>query len=316
MLDGGDWSQGTPEGALEDGRAFARALELLDYDALCIGNHEFDHGVERLARLLAEVALPAVLANFESKEGTLDPPAYRVFERVGLAIAVVGLVSEDTPHITHPSARGCTFEEPGRALTRLRKELEGDVDWILPLTHLGVDGDRALARAHPDLDLIVGGHSHTVLAEGMREGSTLIVQAGSKGSAVGRVDVWFDGGGEVLEMKAQLVDLYHDPEVRDANAVLDARINGMLERTANEMSEEVGRLEGALRRAERPLVSSTAGNFITDAVRAHTGADFALHNRGGIRTNLYAGVVTRRDVFDFAPFSNHLVVLTLSLIHI
>jgi 2',3'-cyclic-nucleotide 2'-phosphodiesterase (5'-nucleotidase family) len=194
VVDAGDWFQGTPEGRLERGLGFLRGLAAIGHDALCVGNHEFDHGVDVLEQHLAAQPLPALLANAREPSGAplAGTQEYALVERGGLRIALVGLLSVQTPEMSHPSTRALEWLEPAERLRDLRAELAGDVDWFLPLTHIGIGGDKELARAHPDLPLIVGGHSHTLLAKGVREGRTLIVQAGSKGRGVGRVDLWFD----------------------------------------------------------------------------------------------------------------------------
>jgi len=315
VLDAGDWSQGTPEGAFHQGRDFLNALALVGYDAMCVGNHEFDHGVDVLEESLSSVALPAVIANVRRADGTPVPglPSHRVFNRGGMRIAVIGLISADTPRITHPSAREWQFAEPAAVLSEVRAQLAAEADWVLPLTHLGVNGDRELARSHPDLDLIVGGHSHTLLPTGLVEGSTRIVQAGSKASAIGRVDVWFDVVEKrVVKLEARVVNLFREPQAEDQNHELRAECQAMLERGSEALDATIGSLAAPMLRADRRLTSSPAGNLICDAMRSATGAHVAIQNRGGIRADLYAGVVTRRDLFNVLPFSNHLVVLHLS----
>ena len=314
VVDGGDWFQGTPEGALDDGLAFVETLHEVGYDGMCVGNHEFDHGVDVLERLLAAARVPALLANVRQPSGErlAGTRPYRIVERGGIRIALVGLVSRDTPVITHPSAGELSFEDPIAELERVRSELEGRADWILPLTHIGVGADRELARAHPDLDLIVGGHSHTFLREGTQEGTTRIVQVGSKASSIGRVDVWFDAESkEVVELDAKAIDLYREPDAAHRNADLDRACKRLLERVSEVMEVQIGWLESPLTRAEHPLHSSPAGSLITDLMRARTGADVAIQNRGGIRASLQRGVVTRRDAFAMFPFGNHLVTLTM-----
>src|SRR5207253_298996 len=119
-------------------------------------------------------------------------PPYRIVEKGGVRVALVGLLTTITPEITHPDALELDFADPERELALVAKELtasEQRVDWILPVTHLGVETDKKLARSRPDLPLIVGGHSHTLLKEGVREGNTLIVQTGTKASVVGRVEL-------------------------------------------------------------------------------------------------------------------------------
>jgi 2',3'-cyclic-nucleotide 2'-phosphodiesterase (5'-nucleotidase family) len=316
VLDGGDWFQGTPEGLLDDGEAFTRALTAVGYDALVVGNHEFDHGVDHLAELIEETAIPSVLANVRHAEGgeRVDwAPPYRVFERAGLRVGVVGLLTPETPSITHADARGLFFQSPVEALTEARKELESEqLDLLIPLTHLGLRDDRELATAHPDLPLIIGGHSHTYLREGELVGNCLICQVGSKASAVGRVELHFDAQTRKLVRRTyQVVDLL-DAVAGEPNVAVDEAVSEMLARSEAAMSLEIGTLETPFTRSHVRLQTSGVGNWLTDRMRERMGARVAIQNRGGIRADLQAGVVTRRDAFELLPFGNHLVLLDVS----
>lgn len=315
LVDGGDWFQGTPEGLLEEGRAFAAALGEVGYDGLTLGNHELDHGLESLEALLATAGLPAVCANIREAEGGARPDwcqPWRVVEVAGLRVALVGLLTPVTPTITHPDASQLDFQEPAEALAEARAALAGEVDWVLPLTHLGVRDDRRLAKAHPDLPVIVGGHSHTYLKEGIRQGETWILQSGSKASAVGRLDLWFDGETkELVETRYELVDLLEEPAPEHRNARVDELCADLSRRAEASMSAVVGELAEPLERHFRLTHSSPSGNLITDVMRERLDADVAVQNRGGIRCDLAGGEVTRRDLFELLPFGNHLVLLEL-----
>jgi 2',3'-cyclic-nucleotide 2'-phosphodiesterase (5'-nucleotidase family) len=316
VVDGGDWFQGTPEGMLEDGRDFLEALARVGHDVLCVGNHEFDHGVETIEAHLKASKLPAVLANLRGRADGKRPAwvkPWRIFKRAGLKIAVVGLLTPATPEITDDSVRAFEFVDPALALEEVRRELGDSVDLVLPLTHLGVNGDRDLARAHGDLPLIVGGHSHTYLPEGLREGEVLIAQAGSKASALGRVDLWFDReSGECLRSRSRLIDLMEEARADDLPPGLVRACEHLVKRSSGHMDSVVGELATPLSRSRHPLETAPAGNLITDVMRRRTDADVALQNRGGIRCDLAAGPVTRRDLFEILPFGNHLVTVTLT----
>ncbi len=315
VLDGGDWFQGTPEGGLDDGRAFLEALAGVGYDALCVGNHEFDLGLDVLRGHLAATKLPALLANVSERRDRFVPlagtrPSLR-FERAGLEILVVGLLTLATPAIA-PAARELEFQAPGEALARVVTEQGAGADLVIALTHLGIEEDRLLAQAHPELRLIVGGHSHTFLAAGERAGQTLIVQAGSKASAVGRVDLWFDASTHALvEDRASTLSLEEERSSKDSNPTVARACARLEERVGEQMSEVVGELAAPLVRDRDRFTSSSAGNWITDCMRAYSGADLAVHNKGGIRTDIPAGKVSRRALFDIAPFGDDLVTFTL-----
>lgn len=317
VVDAGDWYQGTPEGLLDDGAGYVRALAYTGYDALCIGNHDFDHGIPNLKTILAETKLPAVAANLnvKGKDTRVDWVApWRVVDRGGVTIAFVGLVTPVTPEISHPDCQTIDFADPAKAYASAVEHLKGKCDWIVPLTHLGVDADKALARAYPDTAVIVGGHSHTLLKEGVREGSTLIVQTGSKASALGRVDVWLDKSTKkVVETSAKLIDLDEEPPAAFVEQQPVAIIaKNLVTRTEERMKETVGEMTATAERTKDPLASSTMGNLMTDALRAYTRAEVGLMNRGGIRADLHKGTITRRDVFEVMPFDNSVVVVKLS----
>ncbi|MCP3917602.1 MAG: bifunctional metallophosphatase/5'-nucleotidase [bacterium] len=311
LVDGGDWYQGTPEGAIGDGRPFLEAIAHIGYDAMCVGNHEFDHGVETLLGHLAAHPLPALLANVRDAEGEhlAGTRPHLVVERAGIRIGIVGLLTTSTPAITDVSTRELDWTEAEEELARVKKELADEVDWFLPITHIGVGGDRDLARAHPELDLIVGGHSHSFLRRGVTEGSTLIVQMGSKATGVGRVDVWFDPETKrVMRKEGKVVNLFEDPEETYRNRAVEASCERLIEISAKHMEEVVGELTAPLARGRRGSVSSSpCGNLVTDVMRAHVKADIAFTNRGGLRADLPAGPVTRRYLFQVLPFGNHLV---------
>jgi 5'-nucleotidase/UDP-sugar diphosphatase len=316
VVDGGDWFQGTPEGFVDDGRIFVNAYSKVGYDAVVVGNHELDLGISALQEMIETYSVPALVANvFQSEGGDRVPWAdpYRVIEVAGLRVGVVGLLTTTTPSITHPEASALYFEDPATALAEVSAELEGRVDWILPVTHLGVPSDRRLAKAHPALDVIVGGHSHTYLKQGVEQGETFIVQAGSKASAVGQLDLWFDEQTkELVKREYKLVTLFAEPEDDDRNGAVDKICTALVARSEREMAEPVGVLLEPLKRAFRRVHSSPAGNFITDTMRAALEADVAIQNRGGIRCDLPKGEVTRRGLFELLPFGNHLVLLELS----
>ncbi len=315
-VDAGDWFQGTPEGLIDDGMGFANALGFTGYDAMCIGNHDFDHGIPNLVSILKETKIPAVAANLnvKGKSERVDWVApWRVVERGGVTIGFVGLVTPITPEITHPDAKTIDFVDPVAALQLAEDHLKGKVDLVVPLTHLGVEEDKALARAHSELPLIVGGHSHTFLKSGVREGSTLIVQTGSKASAIGRVDVWLDAATKkVLETSATLIDLDEEPPAAFAEQPVSIIAANLVKRTEQRMKEKIGELAVTAERAKDPLASSAMGNLLADIVREFARADVGLMNRGGIRADLQAGPITRRDVFEVMPFDNNVVVVKLT----
>jgi 5'-nucleotidase/UDP-sugar diphosphatase len=315
VLDGGDWFQGTPEGTVDDGVAFVRALCAVGFDAMALGNHEFDLGLPALRRILERAAPPVLCANLRDPrtgERVDWVRPWRVVECAGVRVALVGLIYEGTPFITHPDARALRFTDAAQELTRVRAQLPPEVQLVLPLTHCGLEDDRELARAHPDLPLVVGGHSHTFLRNGAREGGTLLAQAGAKATVVGRVDLFFDRElGRVVEATARLIELDQEPPAERRNPAVAEQVRQLVAAGDAELAEVLGELGGPLV-PQTPLASSSVGNWIADSFRTAAGADLGCHNRGGIRKLLAPGPLTRRDLFELLPFPNTLVQFELS----
>ena len=314
LVDAGDWFRGTPEGALEDGLGFARLMARLGFDAVCVGNHELDHGVANLERMLADTRLPAVLANVRdpaTERGLKGTTPWTIVERRGVRVAFVGLLTTVTPDITHADARRLEFEPPAVAWDRACRELAGKADFIIPLTHLPVPEARDLARARPDIPLIISAHDHTRLEQGVREGATLIVQNGAKAVSLGRIELVLDGDTRrVQKCEARLIDLV-EPSEALADPALAAACEELVARTSKHMDEVVGSLSAACERGSHRL-SSPQGNWICDALLRTSGARVAIQNKGGTRCDLSPGPLTRRHLFELLPFENTVVSMSLT----
>jgi 2',3'-cyclic-nucleotide 2'-phosphodiesterase (5'-nucleotidase family) len=287
---------------------------------VAVGNHEFDFGVENFARLARSAPFPWISANVVA-EATGRPPewlrTHAVVERGGLRIGIVGLTPPDTAKmVANEGTKGLAFLPEAEAAKAAAASLEGSVDLLLFVTHLGPERDRAVAAAVPRAPLIVGGHSHARLWKPVvvdRAGRPAwIVQAGTGGVLVGRVRLRVHRGTKQAALdEAGLVVL--DPARVGSDAATEAFLRERLAAipVLKALEAPVGRLTADLSR-QGDGVSSPAGNLVADAMRAAAGADVAIANRGGIRLSLPRGPVTGRDLFLFFPFENTLVELTLS----
>lgn len=207
LFDSGDFSQGSPYYTLYKGDVEVRLMNRMRYDAATIGNHEFDFGLENMARIFRMAEFPIVCANYDFTgtpvEGTVRP--YVVIERKGLRIGVFGLSPRLDGLVSKENYRGVTFSDPiekaREVAGRLRNEERCDV--VVCLSHLGwqmskpdVD-DSTLIAATRDIDLVLGGHSHTYLKElewvKNADGKPVPVdQNGKHGIFVGRLVLGFE----------------------------------------------------------------------------------------------------------------------------
>ncbi|MCM1109553.1 MAG: metallophosphatase [Clostridium sp.] len=173
LFDCGDFSQGSPYYNLFKGEVEVRLMNRMRYDACTIGNHEFDFGLENMRRIFLMADFPVVCANYGFEgtplEGVVKP--YVVLERRGLRIGVFGLSPEMEGLVAAENYRGVTYEDPVAVANRvagLLKE-EEHCDLVICLSHLGWDipgmNDQVLIRGTRNIDMVLGGHSHTYFEE-------------------------------------------------------------------------------------------------------------------------------------------------------
>jgi 5'-nucleotidase len=323
-LDAGDQFMGSLFYTYHRGLAEAAIQNAWGCEAMALGNHEFDHGPETTARFAQALRAPLLSANLDTE----DEPALRglvrpwiAFERGGARIAVVGLITEDTPTIASPGPR-LRFREAEEATERAVAEIRaaGPATVVL-LSHRGIGADRRLAERVAGVDVIVGGHSHTLLANRRDaagphptlidgpDRAVRIVQAGALGHFVGRLDLDIEAGGRVAAHGGDAA------EVTSATAE-DAEAAAIVARLAAPLGElrarPVGSATAVFDNGACGMAECAIGNLIAEAMLAAArGADVALQNGGGIRASLPAGTITLGDVLSVLPFGNTLATATL-----
>ena len=323
LLDAGDWFQGTPEGTLTKGRAMADIFNAIPYDAVAVGNHDFDFDEARLEELAREIKIPVLSANIRRQKdhARVDYVLPWIIKDVaGVKIGLFGLLTTKMRYLTFPkNIEGLEFrrevDEAKDAVKALRAR---GATVVIAITHMGFEkndgpsfeGDQTLASEVPGIDLIVGGHSHTALKESIKDATygTVIVQAGSYLMAVGKVDLEVDSAtGRAVSARGRLIALRTDKTGQDP------QILKIVERYAQEIGHE---LDVVLATATRALPSdrhaeSALGDWMTDCERRWAKTDLAFQNAGGIRAPMPAGPVTRRTIFNIMPFENYIVKLNM-----
>ena len=313
LLHAGDDFQGTPISSITKGASQFSLLELIQPDAMTLGNHEFDYGADNLRRLLPTVSFPIVSANLWDKTtGAPFVPRYRLLQRDGMSIGVIGLAPPELPQLSlRENVRDLDVLDPAMTVRQTMRELEKNFGtrFFVVLSHMGLEEDSALAEAVQGIDVIVGGHSHTTLFSPRRVNGALIVQAGNWGRWLGRLALTVDAESGVIEqahgtlLPTVTAAVTPYPVVPDAVAELEKRVDAGL-------SEVIGALKSDWLRASGG--ESNIGNWQTDAMRAFAKADIAFQNSGGIRKNLDAGPITLRDIWEIAPFGNSFVTFTVT----
>ncbi len=351
LLDGGDVNTGVPESDLQDAEPDFKGMNQLGYDAMAVGNHEFDKPPAVLAKQRGWIQFPMLAANIYQGGRRMFEP-YRIFERGGYRVAVMGLTTDDTHKMVLPeNLRGIEIRPPIPEAARLLPELRAQADMVIATTHMGhypdanrgvnAPGDVEMARATTGLDLVVGGHSQNpvcMAGENQRnnayvpgtpcapdrQNGTWIVQAHEWGKYVGRADFVIDAG-KVTLVKYQLIPVNLKQRLADGKKAPytetiaeDAGLKTFLQpfQAAGQtrLSVPVGAADAVLD-GDRERVRrqpTNLGTMIARAMMEKTGADLAILNSGGVRDSLPAGQISYRDLLKVQPFANTVAVVTLS----
>lgn len=206
LMDAGDYSQGTPYFTLFKGDVEIELMNALGYDVATIGNHEFDNGTAELARRVKMASFPIVCANYDftgtALEGIIKP--YTVIEKGGLKIGVIGVLTDVMSLVSPKNVKGIKYIEPYNVVNKLASKLKKKekCDLVILLSHLGFDGgskhapsDDMVAAQSKDIDIIIGGHSHTYITEkklvpNKNGKDVVIVTVNEKGNYVGKLDLY------------------------------------------------------------------------------------------------------------------------------
>lgn len=339
ILDAGDAFHGLPFATIEQGKSTAELLRAVGYDAVCPGNHDFNYGAAALKALGTEE--PAVKT--EDSEGKADK-AQKNFkllnanvvnasdgqnyfqpymtktvtrgEEVSVKVGVFGLISPDIYSSTAPeNVKDVRFDDAVEAAKKTVSKLKNDekCDVIIALTHIGMTekegmlSSRDIAKAVPEINVIIDGHTHTQYDEVV--GNTLIAQTGAYFSNAGIVKIFYEPDSRKIVNTVGRVISPADAEAYESNWEVSKTIEGIEARQKPVLNQVVGKtdvpLEGS---AIKTYTEETnLGRVITSAYLETTGADIAFENCGGIRASIAAGDITKGSVIGVSPFGNYLV---------
>lgn len=329
LLDAGDQFQGTLFFTKYKGEACAFFMDRLGYDAMAVGNHEFDDGPATLANFIRSLKFKMLAANVDTTrspelDGRIAP--YIVLEKAGHRIGIIGATQPKAAQISSPGPT-LAFPPAAPAIEKAVRALRGQgVGSVILLSHMGLSGDKKIAATVAGIDVIVGGHSHVLLGNGYPEAvgpcplpvtapdgaTTYLVTAGSWGRYLGVLHVDFDAAGKVTQAVGNPVRL--DASVPEDPATL-AEVERFGKPLLTFRSKVLGQAEGPIGAAMCRQEECAGGDLMAEAMLAggrSRGAVAALFNGGGVRAGMAQGAITLGDVLTAYPFPNTLVVLTLS----
>ncbi len=309
LLVAGDILQGTPMSTVFKGDPDIRCLNAMGVDAMTVGNHEFDFGLDNFLKLKEQSAFPFLSANIVVKESgqLLCRPALEVPLEGGVTFTIIGATTQAL--LTTTQAENVAMLDVLDSVTAVSRVYAEAIEKgpVLLLSHSRQETDRRIARALPDLTAVIGGHDQILLSPYGIEGSVPILQAFEKGRYLGRIDLRINP----VSRRAKLIDASYikvtadiapDPEIAAIVSDYNARLG-------KEFKEIIGHCDIFLdgEREHIRFQETTLGNFITDIMRDHTGAQIAMINAGALRASIKEGPVTVEDVFRAMPYGNELV---------
>ncbi len=303
-LDAGDTIQGSAAAAWTQGRVMVPALNALELDLGIPGNWEVVYGKNVLLERAREFRHPLVAANVRDAEtGRLVFPPYLVRQVNGVRIGVIGFTDPDVPERQPPSySRGLRFESfdvLAPLIERLRSQERAEV--VVLLAHVGLPKAVALAERLDGVDVILSGDTHERTYAPIVRGRTWVVEPGSFGSFLGRLDLTV-AGGAVVERRWELIELRAGrfEEAADVKAVVEASLAPLRSR----LNAEVGTTSVPLVRYG--VVETNLDAMLTDALREATGAEIALSNGFRFGSPTLPGPIREQDVWTWYPITTRL----------
>ncbi|TPL92388.1 bifunctional UDP-sugar hydrolase/5'-nucleotidase [Mesorhizobium sp. B2-3-12] len=331
LLSAGDNFQGSLFYTTYKGKVEGEFLNDMKFDAMALGNHEFDDGEAALAPFLDMIKFPVlganVKANAQSKLGDRVKPSI-VVEVGGQKIGIIGAVTNDTPELASPGPN-ITIEDDVKSITAEVEKLKGEgVNKIIAVTHIGYNRERDVIAKIPGIDVVVGGHSHTLLSNTDPKAAgpyptmvdnpggykVPVVQAASYSKYLGEFKVVFDDNGVVKSASGD--PIYLDKSITPDPAVL-ARIKELgapIEALKNkEVAETTDVIDGSREncRAKECAMGNLVSDAILDRVKGQ-GVEIVISNGGGLRASIDKGTVTMGEVLTVLPFQNTLATFQIS----
>ncbi len=327
LIDSGDAVQGTLFFTIYGGEVEMKMMNELGYDIAILGNHDFDNGVEALARNIAQSDVQWLSTNYNLRNTPLSPffRPYAIKEFDGKRVGIIALNLNPKGMIAEGNYDGVEYLDAVKAANATAWHLKNneDCDLVVAVTHIGYDdvlpSDLSVIAQSEDIDLVLGGHSHTMLRPGT-------AQASARNSLGREIPVAQNGksGGYITEIVIDLDSIAEKPMLHRQIAIdkrLDSRIDHRLDsilapyrKGVDEMmSIPIGRTAFELNQEDPALL-----NFIADFVLANgkrladNSIDLAITNKGSLRRGLPKGTITLGQVISMQPFENRTVVLEIS----
>lgn len=322
----GDYLQGGTPGALSHGQYIVDIMKHMKYDAITLGNHEFDYSVPTMMDLLKQIGAPVTCVNFRDMQNKRFYEPYVMKQLGNKKVAFIGVV---TPTTLDTEAYSF-YDKDDKQIYDLASDIcyqlvqeqvdaarKAGADYVVVLSHLGEDKNNrnvdshGLAQVTNGIDVILDGHTHNVIPhvyENNKDGKpVLISQTGIKFLNVGKLLITPDG-----KISTELIPRaefkHENAEVKQATDSINALLDAIVKKPICKCDVDLRILDDQglqeVRKAE-----TNAGDLVADAYRIITGADFAITNGGGIRSEVKAGNLTYGDIVSLLPYDNYVSIV-------
>ncbi|WP_224925269.1 bifunctional metallophosphatase/5'-nucleotidase [Bacillus pumilus] len=290
------------------GKVNVKLLNQLGYDGVTIGNNEgitLPH--DQLDQMYEHAQFPVVLSNLfeKGKRPSWAKPYHMIQMENGLKICLLGVTIAYTPVY---EKLGWEITDPFDSIRDMLKEVKGQADVIVLLSHLGILHDREVARDFPDIDMILGSHTHHLLEQGEMDNGVLLACAEKYGHYIGCVEVTIDTASkELIEKKATVQSV--DQLISESDEAITT-LQQAERRAKALMQEKVTEIESRLE--TKWFDESPLPQILTDAIKDWCGADIGMMNAGMVLDSLEAGIVTREEVHRICPHPINPIRVTLT----
>lgn len=334
-FDAGDMMQGTPYYNIYKGKVEVELMNMQGLIATTLGNHEFDNGMESLDSVLQARKFKVLCCNYDCKGTPLerDVEESMIIERKGVKIGITGVSTDPDNLIFKKNWQGITYYDPSDRANRVAANLRAKgCDLIILISHVGYSHtednvrDRRIARNSTEIDLIIGGHSHTNIENGVevlnKNGRpVMITQTGAKAEPIGRIEIQMQKNTRDTPNKWMVKEIRCSklhPEMYDLSSYaqnIEDFIMPYRNSIEDQMNQEIGYSDETLKKGHP---QSAQGNLIADIIyqcglQLHPQQmDLSVMNYGGIRAPLSKGPITMGDIFRIHPFENYVTVCSMT----
>lgn len=310
LLVAGDMLQGTPMSTVFQGKPDMEIFNVMGVNAMTVGNHEFDFGLDNYLSLKKGARFPIISSNIIWKDTRqlMNEPSVSFTIGQDVTLTVIGATTTELLTTTAPANVAMVdVLDSVRTVSEAFQKAQNRGPVIL-LSHSRFQTDADIARANPGLTAIIGGHDQLLFDPAKIAAGVPVYQAFEKGRYLGRLDITVNPRTKkTVAQKARYIpitaDTKPDPETMNILHVYSKKLDATFKEVVGESLVFLDGERGRIRYEETNL-----GNFVSDIMRANTGSDIAFINAGSLRSSLDKGPVTIEGVFKVMPYPNEIIV--------